>query len=166
VRKLISRGDRFEKSLDGETRFAATFTFSVAKSYLSVLAGVAVDRGLIRDIDEPVHAYGLDDGFDSAQNRAVTWRHLLQQTSEWQGTLWGKPDSIDHNRNLGQSDLGFTDKGTPRPMRSQSSSTRSTPMRRASAMRWITALVEPPTAITTAIAFSKALRVMICRGSN
>ena len=64
---------------------------------------------------------GLDDGFDSAQNRSVTWRHLLQQTSEWQGTLWGKPDSIDHNRNLGQSDLGFTDKGTPRPMRAPGS---------------------------------------------
>ena len=96
-------------------------TFSIAKSYLSVLAGVAVDRGLIRDLDEPVHAYGLDDGFDSAQNRSVTWRHLLQQTSEWQGTLWGKPDSIDHNRNLGQSDLGFTDKGTPRPMRAPGS---------------------------------------------
>ena len=79
-------------------------TFSVAKSYLSMLAGLAVDRGLIRDLDEPVHDHGLDDGFDSAQNRSITWRHLLQQTSEWQGTLWGKPDSIDHNRNLGQSD--------------------------------------------------------------
>ncbi len=32
------------------------------------------------------------------------------------------------------------------------------------ARRWSTAFVEPPTAITTAIAFSKAARVMTCRG--
>src|SRR5204862_7044640 len=46
-----------------------------------------------------------------------TWRHLLQQTSEWQGTLWDKPDSIDHNRDVGKSELGHAQKGTPRPMR-------------------------------------------------
>lgn len=96
-------------------------TFSIAKSYLAIAAGLALDRGLIRDLDEPVHAYRLDDGFDSPQNRGITWRHLLQQTSEWQGTLWDKPDSIDHNRNVGQSDLGFADKGTPRPMRAPGS---------------------------------------------
>ena len=42
-----------------------------------------------------------DDGFASPHNRAITWRHLLQQTSEWQGTLWDKPDSVDHNRQVG-----------------------------------------------------------------
>ena len=92
-------------------------TFSVAKSYLSILAGIAVDRGLIREIDEPVSAYGLDDDFDSPQNRRITWRNLLQQTSEWQGTLWGKPDSIDHNRNVGQSELGASEKGQLRALR-------------------------------------------------
>jgi CubicO group peptidase (beta-lactamase class C family) len=92
-------------------------TFSVAKSYLAVLAGLAVDRGLIRDVDDPVHSYGLDDGFDSAQNRPITWRHLLQQTSEWQGSLWGKPDSIDHNRDVGQSELGGAVKGQLRALR-------------------------------------------------
>lgn len=99
----------------GDTR-RADMTFSIAKSYLSVLAGLALDRGLIRDLDEPVHAYGLDDGFDSPQNRAITWRHLLQQTSEWQGTLWDKPDSIDHHRNISQSELGFADKGRLRAL--------------------------------------------------
>lgn len=94
----------------------ADMTFSVAKSYLAILAGLAIDRGLIRDLDEPVRASSLDDGFDSAQNRAITWRHLLQQTSEWQGTLWGKPDSIDHNRDVGKSELGKAVKGAPRPL--------------------------------------------------
>ncbi len=32
VRKLISRGYRFEKSFDGDTTFAPIFTFSVATS--------------------------------------------------------------------------------------------------------------------------------------
>jgi CubicO group peptidase (beta-lactamase class C family) len=98
-------------------------SFSIAKSYLALLAGVAVARGLIGSLDDTVAGHGLDDGFDSAQNRPITWRHLLDQTSEWQGTLWGKPDTIDHNRDLRQSDLGRlaatveTTKGTVRPMR-------------------------------------------------
>src|SRR5262249_53753182 len=64
----------------------ADMTFSVAKSYLSVAAGLAIDRGLIRDLDDPVRGYALDDGFDSPRNQSITWRQLLQQTSEWEGT--------------------------------------------------------------------------------
>lgn len=92
-------------------------TFSVAKSYLAVLAGLAVARGLIRDLDGPVRADVDDGGFDSPQNRSITWRHLLQQTSEWEGTLWDKSDSIDHNRDVGKSELGYADKGHRRPLR-------------------------------------------------
>ncbi len=76
-------------------------TFSVAKSFLGVLAGIAVDRGLIRSLDDHVADYALDDGFAGEHNRAITWRHLLQQTSEWEGTLWGKPDAVDRNRQAG-----------------------------------------------------------------
>jgi CubicO group peptidase (beta-lactamase class C family) len=97
-------------------------SFSVAKSYLAIVAGVAVAQGLIRSLDDRVRDYGLDDQFESAQNQAITWRHLLQQTSEWQGSVWGKPDTIDHSRDLRQGDLGRlndlpTSKGTLRPMR-------------------------------------------------
>ena len=104
----------------GDTR-RADMTFSIAKSYLAVLAGVAVARGLIRDIDDTVASYGLDDAFASPQNRTITWRHLLQQTSEWEGTLWGKPDSIDHNRNVGRAELGGPGKGTRRELRAPGS---------------------------------------------
>jgi Beta-lactamase len=76
-------------------------TFSVAKSYLALLAGLAVEDGLIKDLDDPVRDYALDDGFESAQNRAITWRHLLTQTSEWEGELWDKPDLVDRNRQVG-----------------------------------------------------------------
>jgi len=83
----------------GDTR-QVDFTFSVAKSYLSLLAGLAMADGLIADIDEPVAKTVDDGGFEGPQNAAITWRHLLQQTSEWEGTLFGKSDIIDRNRNL------------------------------------------------------------------
>lgn len=76
-------------------------TFSIAKSYLAVLAGLAVDDGLIADIDAPVGQAVPGPLFASEHNGKVTWRHLLQQTSEWQGELFGKPDQIDHNRLVG-----------------------------------------------------------------
>jgi CubicO group peptidase (beta-lactamase class C family) len=107
--------DGFVAAEWGDTR-RADMTFSVAKSYLAVLAGVAVDRGLLA-LDDRVGETVRDGGFDSEQNRAITWRHLLHQTSEWQGTLWDKPDSIDHNRDVGKSELGFAKKGDVRPMR-------------------------------------------------
>lgn len=83
-------------------------TFSVAKSCLALLAGLAVDRGLIGDVGAPVHRWMADDPlrlFASDRNRAVTWHHLLTQTSELEATLWGKPDIADrregHDRTLG-----------------------------------------------------------------
>src|SRR5207247_1138133 len=90
-------------------------SFGIAKSYLAALAGVAVAHGLIETIDDPVRDYATDNAFVSEQNRAITWRHLLQQTSEWSGTLFGKPDSIDHNRDPGNADFGPTAKGVPPP---------------------------------------------------
>ena len=92
-------------------------TFSVTKSFLSTVVGVAFDRGLIPDLDRPVHVdmapvvirshsprspadvTGGDPAiiypFDTPHNRRITWNHLLRQTSDWEGTLWGKPDWAD-----------------------------------------------------------------------
>jgi CubicO group peptidase (beta-lactamase class C family) len=80
----------------------ADVTFSVAKSFLALLAGIALGDGLIRSLDDRVAGYALDDGFTSAQNRDITWRQLLQQTSEWEGAVFGKADRIDRNRRVGQ----------------------------------------------------------------
>ena len=74
----------------GDTR-RVDMTFSVSKSYLSTTAGLALDRGLIRDVHDKVKDYVHDGGFDSSHNANITWHHLLQQTSEWEGTLWDKP---------------------------------------------------------------------------
>jgi CubicO group peptidase (beta-lactamase class C family) len=69
---------------------AADPTYSVAKSMLATVAGIAVREGLIKDLDAPVGSQIKDGGYDSAQNAKVTWRHHLQQESEWEGEMWGK----------------------------------------------------------------------------
>jgi CubicO group peptidase (beta-lactamase class C family) len=73
-------------------------SFSVAKSYLSTVAGLAIDSGLIGDVHDRVRDYVQDGGFDDSHNRKVTWHMLLNQTSEWEGTLWDKPDVADRRR--------------------------------------------------------------------
>lgn len=89
-------------------------TFSVTKSFLSTTVGLAYDRGLIGSIDDLVRPYvapivlesgdgepGNEAGrrpkrlFESENNRRITWDHLLRQTSDWEGTLWGKPEWAD-----------------------------------------------------------------------
>jgi CubicO group peptidase (beta-lactamase class C family) len=79
----------------------ADMTFSVAKSYLAVLTGLAVADGLILSIDDRVGQTVEGPWFEGAHNGQITWRHLLTQTSEWQGELWGKSDQVDHFRQLG-----------------------------------------------------------------
>lgn len=70
-------------------------TFSVTKSFLSTTVGLAFDRGMIHDLADSVRRYVLTGEFDSEHNRTITWDHLLRQTSDWEGTLWGKPDWAD-----------------------------------------------------------------------
>jgi CubicO group peptidase (beta-lactamase class C family) len=70
-------------------------TFSVTKSFLSTTVGLAWDRGLIRDIHDRVQEYMPIEHFNSEHNSTITWDHLLRQTSDWEGTLWGKPDWAD-----------------------------------------------------------------------
>ncbi|UOQ68746.1 serine hydrolase domain-containing protein [Hymenobacter volaticus] len=65
-------------------------TYSAAKSFLSTIMGLSVDRGMIKDIHDPVAKYIQDGGYDSEQNRLITWEHHARQTSEWEGELWGK----------------------------------------------------------------------------
>lgn len=69
---------------------AADPTYSVAKSMLATVAGVAVREGLIKNLDAPVGSQIRDGGYDSPHNAKVTWRHHLQQHSEWEGEMWGK----------------------------------------------------------------------------
>lgn len=90
-------------------------TFSVAKSFLSTTAGLAVKAGLIKSEMDLVYPYmapiypydpvkammnksdhlfeeDVFELFDTEHNRSIRWDDLLRQTSDWEGSLWGKPD--------------------------------------------------------------------------
>ena len=75
----------------------ADMTFSVTKTFLSTVVGEAYERGLIKDLSDKVGPYMPEgvDLFTSDHNAKITWDHLLRQTSDWSGTLWGKPDWAD-----------------------------------------------------------------------
>lgn len=100
----------------GDTR-RVDMTFSVTKSFVSAAVGLAFDRKLIRDLKDPVRDYAAPtlaydpsskfdaadrfgksrflELFESEHNRKIRWDDLLRQTSDWEGTLWGKPDWAD-----------------------------------------------------------------------
>lgn len=97
--------------------FRVDMTHSVTKTFLSSTVGIAYDQGIIRDVHDKVDAYMAPilmasfDGnqfkadkfksekvvelFKSDHNSNITWDHLLRQTSDWEGTLFGKPDWAD-----------------------------------------------------------------------
>src|SRR5512133_4375277 len=69
-------------------------TFSATKSYLSTVAGLAYDDGLIGVTDKV--ARDVTDGtFASPHNSQITWEHLLNQSSDWSVTLFEVPDWSD-----------------------------------------------------------------------
>lgn len=92
-------------------------THSVTKSFLSAVVGLAFDRKLIRSLQDRASDYSAVtlpydpqqrfakaenfgkqqyiDLFTSDHNRKIAWEHLLRQTSDWEGTIWGKPDWAD-----------------------------------------------------------------------
>lgn len=70
-------------------------TFSVTKSYLSTLAGLALDKHLINNLDDKLKDYVWDEKFEGEHNGKITWRHLLTQSSDWSGQLFDTYDWAD-----------------------------------------------------------------------
>ena len=90
---------------------------SITKSFLSVVTGVAVDQGLINSVSDTVAKYvppielftpqtvhrpadllgqpQLLQPFATLHNSTITWDNMLRQTSDWEGTLWDKPEWAD-----------------------------------------------------------------------
>lgn len=73
---------------------APEMAFSATKSVVSVVAGIAYDDADLRP-EQPVHQVVDLPEFATGTDRDITWQHLLQQTSQWEGRLWGKPTSAD-----------------------------------------------------------------------
>ena len=70
-------------------------TFSVTKSFLSTVAGLAYDRNLIASTQDKMSDYIWDGTFEGEHNKKITWEHLLQQNSDWSGELFGIKDWAD-----------------------------------------------------------------------
>jgi CubicO group peptidase (beta-lactamase class C family) len=79
-------------------------TFSVTKSYLSTVAGLAWQEGLIGDLQDPVYTYVWDGTFTGEHNRKISWHHLLNQSSDWSGSLFGMHDWADRPPSEGDID--------------------------------------------------------------
>lgn len=76
---------------------AVDMTHSITKTFLTTVTGLAWQQGLIHNLQDKVSSY-MPHGVDLYQgehNSQISWDHLLRQTSDWQGTLWGKPDWAD-----------------------------------------------------------------------
>lgn len=70
-------------------------TFSTTKSYLSTIAGLALDEGIISDVNDPMINYVSGETFQGFHNSKITWKHLLTQSSDWSGCLFGVCDWAD-----------------------------------------------------------------------
>jgi CubicO group peptidase (beta-lactamase class C family) len=107
VRRGYVVGEEYFRGYGATTRFAS---YSVAKSFLSAVVGVAIGRGEIPGVDQPAWPYfdawkapGTDE-----RKRAITVRHLLTMRSGlrftdassggWEGTdiegILNAPDSV------------------------------------------------------------------------
>jgi len=98
----------------GDTK-RVDMTFSVTKSYLSAVTGIAYDNKLIKSEEDYVSSYLWDKTFDGNKNSRISWEHLLNQSSDWHGNLFGinhwedRPDinkSIDEWRTEPQKEPG------------------------------------------------------------
>lgn len=80
---LIVHDDRlvYERYFGGSNRQTLHTTWSVAKSVLSTLVGIAIDEGLIGGVDDPVTDYLPDLARRDPRFELITLRHLLTMSS-------------------------------------------------------------------------------------
>ena len=73
-------------------------TNSVTKTFLTTVVGLAWQRGSDpgrQRLRARLHAAARRSVRARRTTQKIKWDHLLRQTSDWQGTLWGKPDWAD-----------------------------------------------------------------------
>ena len=103
---LLCRDDEILASCyyNGFHKDSKNVIMSVAKSIMSICAGIALDQGLIQSIDEPIYKYihEFSEGRDSF-HRMITIRHLLTMTSGicWNGGVHYHCPMMQQLRNSG-----------------------------------------------------------------
>jgi len=78
---IIAEGDRllYEGYFDGRRRGSLQTSFSMAKSFLSTLIGIAISERRIKSVDQPITDFLPE--LDGAKFGHVTIRHLLRMSS-------------------------------------------------------------------------------------
>ena len=80
---LVVQHDRvmYERYLNGADRATLQTSFSVAKSFLSTLVGIAIEEGLIDSVDDPVTEYVPELTEQDPRFERITLRDLLTMSS-------------------------------------------------------------------------------------
>jgi len=78
---IVIRNDSilYENYFNGMHRDSLIGVFSITKSIVGLLAGIALDRGLIKELHEPIHYY--IPSYSQDDRRYITWYHLLNMSS-------------------------------------------------------------------------------------
>ncbi len=79
-------------------------SFSATKSFLSSVAGLALDHQLINSVEDNLSAYITNEIFDSPHNAKIKWKHLLEQNSDWSGCQFDLCDWADRPPKTGTID--------------------------------------------------------------
>ena len=81
---LVKNGTIVHEKYYEEFSYKTQFnTYSVTKSFTSALVGIAIDKGLISSVDDPIWNYFPNEtfDFDSQYKQRVTIHHILTMTS-------------------------------------------------------------------------------------
>jgi CubicO group peptidase (beta-lactamase class C family) len=80
---LIIKDDRtiYENYFNGYERDSINTSFSIAKSFVSALVGIAIDEGLIDNINDPITKYIPELQDKDSRYSAITVKHLLSMSS-------------------------------------------------------------------------------------
>lgn len=78
---LVIKNDsiRYEQYWDGNNEKSISNSFSMAKTIVSILIGIAIDDGKIRNVDQPVSDFLPE--FKNGGREVVTIKHLLTMSS-------------------------------------------------------------------------------------
>ncbi len=84
----------YEEYFDGFGEKEISNSFSMAKSVVGLLIGIAKDDGLIKSIDDPVSNYLPN--YDKGNRKKITIRHLLSMSADivWNESAW---NPLSHN---------------------------------------------------------------------
>ena len=103
---IVVRGDAllYEGYSNGSSHDATQTSFSVAKSFIATLVGIAIDEGHIGSLDDAVTVYVPELAETDERHADISLRHLITMSSglsfDEGGGPWDDPANTYHGTNL------------------------------------------------------------------